>query len=128
MGELSPALSHKLAALLPMLASPHQGEVLATVAAIRRTLDRAELSLHDLAACLADPESVQPRPQPTPEQDTAALLAQAQWLFAFVLDDLTDKQAFFVSTAFRMLQAGQRLSDRQVRWLHGLCTMYGHEA
>lgn len=140
MGELSPSLTHKLAALIPRLASDHEGEVYATVQAIRRTLDRAEMDLHDLAARLADPEPVQPRvqaqpqpeprrdPQPTPEQDTAALLAKAIWLNDYAMGDLTEKQAAFVSTALRMLRSGQRLTDRQVGWLHGLCEMHGMDA
>lgn len=134
MGQLAPDLGSKLAKLLPRLASTHEGEVLATVEAIRRTLDRAELDLHDLAARLCAPQPVQtrarskpqPKPEPTPE-DADELLAKAEWLRDQVGDDLTAKQAAFIATAIRMLRAGQALSDKQRGWLHGLCTMHGHD-
>jgi len=133
MGNLSPDIGGKLAKLIPRLASTHEGEVLATVEAIRRTLDRAELSLHDLAARLCAPEPIQPRAQPkrqrTPEpapEDAEDLLAKAEWLRDQVGDDLTAKQGAFVATAIRMLRAGQGLSEKQRGWLHGLCVMHGH--
>ena len=137
MGNLSPDIGGKLAKLIPRLASPHEGEILATVEAICRTLDRAELTLHDLAARLFAPEPVQPRarskpqpkpqPDPAPDQDADELLAKAEWLRGHVGDDLTGKQAAFIATAIRMLRAGQGLSAKQANWLHGLCTMHGHD-
>jgi hypothetical protein len=42
-------MNPKLAPLVRMLAAPHDGEVLATVAAIRRTLAASGQDLHDLA-------------------------------------------------------------------------------
>lgn len=133
MSNLSPDIGSKLAKLIPRLASPHEGEVLATVEAIRRTLDRAELSLHDLAARLCAPQPVQPRARPKPQakpepapEDAEDLLAKAEWLRDHVGDDLTGKQGAFVATAIRMLRAGQSLSDKQRGWLHGLCVMHGH--
>ena len=134
MGHVAPDLGSKLAKLLPRLASPHDDEVLAAVNAIRRTLDRAEMDLHDLAARLCAPEPVQPRaqpkrqaqPEPAPE-DAEDLLAQATWLRDHIRDDLTPKQASFVISAIRMLRAGQSLSEKQRGWLHGLCTMHGHD-
>lgn len=130
--NLSPEISIKIAKLIPRLASPHEGEVLATVEAIRRTLDRAELSLHDLAARLCAPEPVQihaqPKPEPAPDHDADSLLAKAMWLRDHAQDDLTANQAAFVATAIRMLGAGQSLSVKQIGWLYGLCTMHGHEA
>ena len=136
MGRIAPDLGSKLAKLLPRLASPHEGEVLATVEAIRRTLDRAELSLHDLAARLCAPEPVvqprarskpqpKPQPDPAPDQDADELLAKAEWLRDQVGDDLTAKQGAFIATAIRMLRAGQDLSEKQRGWLHGLCVMHG---
>lgn len=128
MGSLSPDVNAKLAALIPRLASDHAGEVVATVQAIRRTLDRAEMDLHDLAARLCAPEPVRhhPPPQPAPDQDAASLLVKAEWLTKNAHADLTEKQAAFVATAIRMLRAGQSLSEKQRGWLHGLCVMHGH--
>jgi hypothetical protein len=133
MSNLSPDIGSKLAKLIPRLASTHEGEVLATVEAIRRTLDRAELSLHDLAARLCAPEPVQPRarpkrqpkPEPASDHDAEDLLAKAEWLRDQVGDDLTAKQSAFIATAIRMLRAGQDLSEKQRGWLHGLCVMHG---
>jgi hypothetical protein len=134
MGNPSPDISGKLAKLIPRLASTHEGEVLATVEAIRRTLDRAELSLHDLAARLCAPEPVQPRaqpkrqpnPEPAPDHDAEDLLEKATWLRDHAGADLTAKQGAFIETAIRMLRAGQSLSEKQRGWLHGLCVMHGH--
>jgi hypothetical protein len=45
-------MNPKLAPLVRMLAAPHDGEVLATVATIRRTLAAGGQDLHDLAAVI----------------------------------------------------------------------------
>lgn len=134
MGHLAPDIGSKLAKLIPRLASTHDDEILAAVNAIRRTLDRAEMDLHDLAARLCAPEPVQPRaqpkrqpnPEPASDHDAEALLEKATWLRDHVGDDLTGKQAAFVATAIRMLRTGQSLSEKQRGWLHGLCVMHGH--
>lgn len=130
MADLSPDLAAKLSRLIPRLASDHDGEVIATTAAIRRSLDRAGLSLHDLAARLADVTPVEPRakpkPEPKPDQHAADLLEKAVWLRDHVVDDLSTKQANFVAKAIGLLQAGHSLTDKQAGWLAGLCSMHGH--
>lgn len=50
---MSPIVTDRIAKLIPRLASNHEGEVIATVAAIRRTLDGAGHDLHDLAECIS---------------------------------------------------------------------------
>lgn len=52
-------LAPRLSKLIPRLASDHEGEVVATVAAIRRTLENGGLDLHALAAAIGEP------PKPT---------------------------------------------------------------
>jgi hypothetical protein len=53
----------RLAALIPRLATPFDGERLATVAAIDRTLKSADRDFHDLAAAIVGrPASVPPAP------------------------------------------------------------------
>src|SRR5712691_4743470 len=52
----------RLRKLIPRLASSHSGEVLATVAAIRRTLESAGLDLHDLAAVLTTDSRIADQP------------------------------------------------------------------
>jgi hypothetical protein len=54
----------KLAKLIPRLASNHDGEVIGTVAAIRRVLTSEGRDLHDLAAALT--ESHRERPDLSP--------------------------------------------------------------
>lgn len=124
MADLSPDLTSKLWRLLPRLASDAPGEVVATVAAIRRTLDRAGLDLHDLAARLIDaPRPVQPeapKPEPQAQRCGLDLLAMALWLHARALDRLTPKQAVFVATAARLLTKGCVLTPKQANWLHDL--------
>jgi hypothetical protein len=131
MADLGPDLAGKLARLLPRLASDAPGEVHATAQAIKRTLDRAGLDLHDLAARLTEaPRPVQPGPA-RPAQHHAASrndLAMALWLAANALDRLTARQAEFVETAARLLIAGRALTPKQSRWLADLHAQHaGHE-
>lgn len=117
MADLSPDLTAKITRLLPRLASDAPGEVVATVAAIRRTLDRAGLDLHDLAARLAD----DPEPAaPEPPGDGGDLLAMALWLHANAFDRLTARQADFVATVARLLTRGRALTPKQATWLRKL--------
>lgn len=129
MADLSPNIDARLGRLLPRLASDAPGEVVATVAAIRRTLDRAGLDLHDLAARLTEaPRPVQPEP-PTrhAQRDRAEPLAMARWLHLHALDRLTPRQADFVATALRLLTAGRALTPKQATWLHDLHAQHkGH--
>jgi hypothetical protein len=124
MADFSPDLTGKLGRLLPRLASDAPGEVVATVAAIRRTLDRAGLDLHDLAARLTEaPRPVQPEPLKRnwpAQRDGADLLRMALWLHARALDRLTPRQADFVASAARLVTAGRALTPKQAKWLHDL--------
>lgn len=61
------AIAPKLQKLIPRLASDHDGEVVATVAAIRRTLEAAGLDLHDLTAALVIVEPTPPAQIDGPE-------------------------------------------------------------
>lgn len=131
MADLSPDLTGKLGRLLPRLASDAPGEVVATVAAIRRTLDRAGLDLHDLAARLTEaPRPVQPEApmhNRHARRDGADLLAMALWLRLHALDRLTPKQRDFVATAARLLTAGRALTPKQAKWLQDLHAQHkGH--
>lgn len=124
MADLSPTPADKLRRLIPRLASDSDGEVLATVAAIRRTLARAGIDLHDLAARLTDPARPCPEPprrQPSRDPESAEALAEAaSWLRREAWGRLTEKQRDFVVSAHGLLKAGQSLSPRQRAWLLGL--------
>jgi hypothetical protein len=129
MGDLSPDFGVKLGRLLPLLSSPVPGEVVATAAAIGRTLNKAGWDWHDLAKRLTAPAQPQPRhEQPQrqrgPDAD-ASLMAMAAWLDKYALHRLTDKQRDFVANVRRMLAAGRRLSPAQVKYLRDLHAMHG---
>lgn len=123
MTDRAPDMAAKLGRLLPRLASDAPGEVVATVAAIRRTLDRAGLDLHDLAARLTDTPEPAALAQPDP-WDGADLLALALWLRAHAHDRLSPPQADFVANAARLLKAGRALTPKQARWLRDLCVKH----
>lgn len=59
------AIAPKLGKLIPRLASDHDGELIATISAIRRTLDAAGLDLHDLAETISAPADRPRVEQPT---------------------------------------------------------------
>ena len=119
MTDLSPDTGSKLGRLIPRLASDSPGEVNATVQAIRRTLDRAGLDLHDLAARLTET----PRPV-TPERhaprDEPSLMVMAMRLYARERHRLTPKQFDFVASAARLLATGHALTPKQEAWLRDL--------
>jgi len=73
-------IAPKLEKLLPLLASDKDGEVLSAVAAIRRTLERHGLDLHDLAKVLGraePPDTVGPLAwRDIPESEQAGWLAE----------------------------------------------------
>jgi len=105
--DLTPTVSDKVSRLLPRLASDADGEVVATARALCRTLDRAGLDLHDLAARLTEPPRpvVQPRQPPT-------LFEMAGWLRLHAQHRLTENQRDFVVRASGLLASGRALMLR----------------
>jgi hypothetical protein len=55
---LAPAVATKLAKLLPMLSSDNDGEVVATVRVIDRTLQSSGVDFHILAKLVTEPKTV----------------------------------------------------------------------
>ncbi|WP_439546920.1 hypothetical protein [Sandarakinorhabdus sp.] len=137
MGDLSPDIGVKLGRLVPMLSSPVAGEVVATVAAIGRTLDRAGMDWHDLAKGLMASAQSQPRHEPPPWQrgpagdgfaaGNAPLRAMADWLDKYALERLTDRQRDFVANVRHLLASGRRLTSAQKQYLADLHTRHGGE-
>jgi hypothetical protein len=104
----------KLRLLLPRLASDASGEVVATVAAIRRTLAASGMDLHDLAAMIGAPASP-PAPllAPEPVRMSRACIVRAGLWKPFELD--------FLANAARLGAAGwPGLSGKQAAWLRDL--------
>jgi hypothetical protein len=63
------ALSQKLKKLIPRLASEYDGEVIATVRAIRRVLRADQHDLHDLASLIIAPRPAAPEASPPPSAE-----------------------------------------------------------
>ena len=119
MTDLSPEFGGKLALLIPRLASDSPGEVNATVQAIRRTLDRAGLDLHDLAATLTEAPGPVTLERHAP-RDGPSLMAMALGLYARARHRLTERQADFVASSARLLATGRALTPKQANWLRDL--------
>ena len=129
MGDLSPDVGMKLGRLVAMLSSPVAGEVVATAAAIGRTLDRAGMDWHDLAKRLTTTAQAEPWQRGPTGADAAAdnapLRAMADWLAKYTPHGLTDAQRDFVANMRRTLAMGRRLSPAQTNYLRDLHRKYG---
>ncbi|TLG75154.1 hypothetical protein [Methylocystis sp. B8] len=95
---LTPAIANKLAAILPRLASNHDGEVVATARAIDRTLKSVGADWHDLTEAftrgaaviiIRDRKAAKPEPKPSsrkppprsaPSWDSLSLAGRIAWL------------------------------------------------
>lgn len=120
MMQLTPDLGAKLGKLLPRLASDAPGEVVATVQAIRRTLARDGLDLHDLAARLITPPvAVKPKVDPGGFAG-GDLFQMARSLRDHAFHRLSANQRDFILKATSILAAGRALTPKQEKWLRDL--------
>lgn len=99
----------KISKLIPRLASEHDGEVLATVSALRRTLEAAGLDLLDLAKALGTP--VPPTVQPRSWAEIAA------WCRNHGQTSLSLKEFVFVSDMAHRFSRGSQPTEKQTAWL-----------
>jgi hypothetical protein len=133
MTALAP-LVPKIAKLIPRLATNHDGEVVATVRAIERTLASAGLDLHDLAGALErEPEtrtvivyrerapnsySCRPPPQWRPScEEPESLREQARWCCEQDSELLNAHERNFVKDMFDLLTFGGSPTVKQAAWL-----------
>ncbi len=126
MSDLAP-VRPKLALLIPRLASTFDGEIVATVRAIERTLAGAGLDLHDLARGIeAGPVGAEPTCCCREEEwewnedwhaGTWASLANYTWSHK---ERLASHERKFISDVRRRLTLHMPLSERQVAWLKAL--------
>lgn len=114
----------RLSKLIPRLATDHDGEVLATVAAIRRTLEGAGLDLHALAAVLSDP-SPAPRPKaprraPRKKKSKAPdpMAEVAIWCRDNEAGRLNPREREFIHDMIERLHLWGDLTEKQAAWLH----------
>jgi hypothetical protein len=100
------ALAAKLSALIPRLGSSFEGEVIATVRAIERTLAAAHQDWHDLA------RAVTPAP---PAQSSGGLIDIARFCVSHA-DLLSDREYGFVQSMLTRLQQ-RDATEKQLKWL-----------
>ncbi|WP_142628097.1 hypothetical protein [Rhizobium sp. P007] len=149
MGDIDKKTLTKLGKLLPMLSSNHAGEVVATAAAIGRTLSGAGLGWHDLVCVLAKPpekvevivyrervvvqEKIVYRDPPDAPPQASSMRADRDELIdharRLLLEGggLTDKQRGFVENVLASAMACSAkvpLTDRQWQWFHDLCALH----
>jgi hypothetical protein len=115
-------LAARLAKLLPRLASPHDGEVIATVAAIRRTLGSAGLDLHDLARIVAT--NLPDRARYSTRDDVPDWGDLARWCCDHDNGRLTAKERAFV-TGMTTWCRWREPTERQAAWLLGIAERLG---
>ena len=126
MSDLTP-IAGKLARLLPRLASDKDGEVLATVVAIRRQLAAQDLDLHDLARALEpQPAEVVYVAAEPPEPRTWSELAR--WIAHNDRGRLKSHERSFVEEMARRLVLRGEPSEKQAAWLRGLYAKVEGEA
>jgi hypothetical protein len=109
---LAPPLADKLAKMLPMLSSDRDGEVLATVRAIGRTLRAGGIDWHTLAKAIIPPE-----------QSEIAIAADDFATMATVCltaGIFTGRDLDFLQNVRRRVGIGLDPTEAQARWLRGL--------
>ncbi len=115
-------LAPKLARLIPRLASDHDGEVVATVHAIKRTLASAGLDLHDLAGALErEPETrtvIVYRDHESGEPKTWRELAQ--WCQRNDAGRLKPHERTFITDMASRLVLNGEPTEKQAAWLRAL--------
>lgn len=105
----------KIAKLIPRLATDHDGEVLATVHAIRRTLAVAGLDLHDLVGALCAPA-----PSHLPNIREPNSWFQLCDICLDWPDVLTEKEAAFLQEIGPRLVMGTEPTDKQAAWMRAI--------
>ncbi len=108
-------LAPRLSKLIPRLASDHEGEVVATVAAIRRTLENGGLDLHALADAIGNPVIVY-RTQPARAEPSRGHQMDARRCLHSGIAWKPHEAEFLRQMASQL----RRPSEKQRDWLDGL--------
>lgn len=110
-------IEEELRELINRLASDTEGEVLASVQAIRGKLDEAGLDLHDLSERLAQDKVRKYKRFNISEIQVSDLIAIVADLDDEVFNELDKRERDLVITCGRLLEAGDLLSPKQKQWL-----------
>jgi hypothetical protein len=123
MADLAP-IAPKLSKLIPMLSSDRDGEVVAAVRAIGRTIQGAGLDFFALSDALSEPKVLlspaSPPPRREPEPEPKTLRDIAAWCRSHDAGRLNDKERRFVNEMVAHLTIGRRISDKQENWLRAI--------
>lgn len=103
---LPPEIASRIGAIFPRLASNHDGEILASVAAIGRLLKTAQLDFNDMARLI---EGL----APTSEQQIIEACLKSSQLF-------NDRETRFLESVRALVAAGHDLTPKQMVWLYDL--------
>ncbi len=109
-------LMQRLSHLIRRLASNYDGEVVATVRAIERTLVADGRDWHDLADQLTVPGMIRPNEPPPLHQ-------MASWLYRH--PNLSQWERKFVPSVLRQLRAGAQLTAKQDQALRRCYAKHG---
>jgi hypothetical protein len=128
--QLPARLAPRLGQLILLLGSSHDGEQLAACAAIRRVLDGAGLSLHDLAAAIATarpPATARERQHDgVPNINAAECRTIARWCLEQAGDDdLSEREGAFVR---QMASTRYAPTPKQAAWLVSIHDRLGGSA
>lgn len=122
---LPPALAPKLDPLIRRLGTNHDGEKLATLAALERTLATARADFHDLADAVV--AGVKPRiKHRTSPHHRRASPPDVATMLDDLLDrpELSDWQFGFVDSVYGQFCRRRRLSDKQIDVLERIWRQY----
>jgi len=106
------SILQRVALLIPRLATDHEGERLATVAAIERTLKAAGRDFHDLARAFGD--------QPAPRTEPSTWRGLAAWCRDQDRGQLQEQERKFVNDLVARLVLGGEPTPKQADWLRSI--------
>jgi hypothetical protein len=112
-------IAPKLAKLLPRLATSHDGEVVATVRAIERTLKSAGASFHEPAVALTEPVKEIVYLQSAP-QGLSSWRELAIWCCDNDRGRLGSKERQFILDMAHRLVLGGQPTEKQGKWLRSI--------
>jgi hypothetical protein len=114
---IPPEVADKVAAILPRLASNHDGEVVATARAVMRVLNSARCDLHDLTAAFRQVSIVPPQ-EPRSAEPDFDFEYSADWCRQYQSDPrLSERDRGFLKSMRHWFECGRTPTAAQSKWL-----------